>query len=448
MRFETRVSGTASRSYGVGRSRRSTKLATALLAAALLAPPSAHATLGIYEHGSGIKSLGYGGVDYVGGEESTAITANPAMIGPLLNRADAGSDLLTIRARVYVQGNAAGPDGEYHSDARHLFPIPQAGLTFAPSTAWSFGVAAFAAGLGPDYEKSPYARFAPPQFTVEAASAAATLKVLGLALATAYEFLPHEYLGAAFNVIHESVAVQGIAPFEALSENASAVTDTGKHGAIGTGFTIGWVGRLAPWLEGGLSYQSQTWTGRIGGYSGLLPDQGRLNLPAIYGGALQFDLARDWKAAVQYQRYDYSRVHGFGNPSTKLFEGVPLGASDGPGFGWSSQNVYKLGVRFQATQQLALRAGFIYATQILQPSQMLLSPLGPAATRIHFTGGFTYGFLRLSEVSGYAALARTTVEHGVNSIPVAFGGGNIDTSFRNLDFGLTYGVRFGGHRDR
>ena len=418
----------------------------AILAAGLGCPLAAQATLGIYEHGAGIKSLGYGGVDYVGGEESTAVSANPAMLGTMGSRFDVGSDVLTVRGRMYVHDNALGPDAAYDSDARHIFPIPQAGATYAPFKSWTFGVTAFAAGFGPDYEHSPYARFAPPPLAVEAASAGSSFKVMGLSLASAYEVIPHEYLGVAFNEVHESLTIKGIAAFGMLSENPSAVSDTGKHGALGSGFTVGWMGRLTPWLDGGLSYQSQTWIGRIGGYSGLLPDQGRLNLPAIYGGALQFTLTRRLQAAVQFQRYDYSRVHGFGNSNNGLLSGSLLGSSDGPGFGWSSQNTYKLGARFQATRQLAVRAGFIYANEMIPPSQTLFSALSPATTRIHFTGGFTYGFLKASEVSGYLALARTSVVHGVDSIPgkpTPFGGGNLDPSFRNIDFGLTYGLRFG-----
>ncbi len=418
-------------------------LRISVLAVCCLASFEARATLGIYEHGSGIKSLGYGGVSYVGIEETTAISANPAAAILLGDRFDIGSDMLEIKSQTSVDGNAAGPDQSFPCDVRHLFPIPQAGVTLSLPGRWAVGIAALGAGIGPDYSHSPYARFASPAQAQASASAETSLKVIGLSLIAAHELFPGQSVGAGLNLQHESLTLRGADPFAALSEAPAYVTDVGNHGALGMGVTFGWSGRIMPWLSGGLSYRSPTWAHRIGEYSGLLPDHGRLNLPAIYGGGVEFRPAAQWTVALEFQRYDYKGTHAFGNSLDKVFEGYPLGSSNGPGFGWNSQNVSKLGLSYQALPQLSLRAGFIYANQIIARSQTLFAPLAPATSTLHYTAGLSYAINQAAELSGYAALAPGRTVYGHNSIPAAFGGGEVNTEFRGITYGLTYGQRFG-----
>jgi len=409
----------------------------------LFVSSQSQATLGLFEHGSGIKSLGYGGVSYVGVDETTALGANPAFAIGLGRRFDIGADVLTIKSSTTIVGNAAGPDATYASDGRHVFPIPQIGFTVPVAPRWAIGLAAFAAGFGPDYEQSPYARFASPQQAKSAASAMNSLKIVGFSLVTAHEVLPGQSIGLAVNLQHQSLTLRGATPFEALSESPDNVSDVGKHGALGIGFTVGWTGKLTNWLTGGVSYRSKAWTQRIEEYRGLLPDHGRLELPAIFGGGLQFAPTPPWRIATEFQRYQYADSHAFGNSIDLLFQGHPLGSTDGPGFGWSNQNVYKFGTSYQLTPELLLRAGILYGTRIIPRSQTLFAALAPATSKLHYTAGLTYAFSAASELSFYGALATKTTADGQNSIPASFGGGEISTRFRGISVGVSYGRHFG-----
>ncbi|GAC1619714.1 MAG: outer membrane protein transport protein [Nevskia sp.] len=409
-----------------------------------LVPLQAQATLGLFEHGTGIASLGFGGISYVGDNDSTAISANPASAIALGSRFDLGSDLLLIKERAQILGNAAGPDASYRSDGKHLFPIPQGGVTLKLSESWSAGVAAFAAGLGPDYTQGPYQRFAQtPQQRASAASAQNSIKIAGLSLVLAHVLRPGQSLGLGVNVQHQTINVKGAAPFANLSEAPDAVSDTGKHGAFGVSATVGWSGTITPWLKGGLSYRTKTWTQRIEGYRGLLPDHGLLELPSIFGGGLAATPAKDWLVAVEFQRFDYARVHAFGNSIDLLFQGRALGSNNGPGFGWKSQNVYKLGLSYQPLPALTLRGGFSYATQIIPRSQTLFNLLAPATPQLHYTLGLSYALDARSEFSFFGALAQTREVRGQNSIPAAFGGGEANVRNRIVSLGLSYGRRFG-----
>lgn len=418
-----------------------------MLAAGLLVSFNARATLGIFEHGTGIKSLAYGGISYIGIDESTVISANPALTMGLGNRFDIGNDLLIVRGGTKISGSPTGPDEHYKSNGKKYFPIPQMGVTLAIAKDWAVGVSAFAAGLGPDYPDSPYARFAAtPEVAAQSATALNTFKVAGISLVVAHELMPGQSIGLSTNLQHQSLSIQGTKPFAAVSSAPEFVGDQGQHGAFGASFTLGWTGVIAPWLNGALSYRSPTWTQKIEQYRGILPDQGKLALPSIFGGALLITPNPDWRVAVEYQHYAYQGSNAFSNTIDLLNEGRLLGSTDGPGFGWSNQNVYKVGIQYQALPSLILRMGASYGTQIIPRSQTLFNGLAPAVVRFNFTGGFTYAINADSEISLFAAASEHGTVRGQNSIPVAFGGGEADVDFQSINAGISYGRRFGKSR--
>ncbi len=417
-----------------------------VLAVGLLVSFNARATLGIYEHGTGIKSLSYGGISYIGIDESTVLSANPAQAIGLGSRFDVGNDLLIVRGGTRISGNPAGPDDYYPSNGKKYFPIPQIGMTLPIAEHWAFGIAAFAAGLGPDYPRSPYARFATPEVAAQSAKALNTFKVAGISLVVAHEWMPGQSIGLSTNLQHQSLSIQGTAPFAPLSEAPEFVGDQGQHGAFGLSFTLGWTGVITPWLSGALSYRTPSWTQRIEQYRGILPDQGRLALPSIFGGALLITPNPDWRIAVEYQHFAYQGSNAFSNTVGLLDQGKLLGSTDGPGFGWSNQNVYKLGIQYQVLPSMILRTGVSYATQAVPRSQTLFNALAPAVVRFNFTGGFTYAINADSEISLFAAASEHGTVRGQNSIPLAFGGGEADVDFQSINAGISYGRRFGKSR--
>lgn len=208
------------------------------------------------------------------------------------------------------------------------------------------------------------------------------------------------------------------------------------------GYTLGWHARFSPQFTAGAAYRSKTWTGRHKEYEGLLPESGRLELPAYYGLALAYMPHAAWTLGLEYQRYEHASEKAFGNPISRLFEGNPLGSKNGPGFGHNDQNVYKFGAAWQATPTLKLRAGYIRASQIIQPSETLLDILGPVTATTHVTGGFTYD-RRGWELSGYGFHSADQEVQGQNSIPeVPLGGGEVNISFEGYGFGFSVGRKF------
>jgi long-chain fatty acid transport protein len=396
----------------------------------------------VFEHGSGIKSLGEGGISYVAPGETTAIAANPASAFALGNRYDIGWDELSPDARASIKGNSLGPDQTYDSDAHHFYHIPQGGLTFRLGERWSAGATVYAGGLGPDYSNSPFARFASPANASQSRSASLTLKISGLSLVLAHELLPGQSVGVAINVQHEALNVKGLSTFAAFSESPDHVSDIGKHGAWGGSLTIGWNGAITPWLSGGASYRSKSWSQRIDAYRGLLPDHGLLELPAIYGAALALKPTADLAVEVEFQRADYGARHAFGNSIDALNQGRLLGSADGPGFGWVNQNAYKIGLAWQATPSMRLRAGYVYNTADFTPSQTFFNAMAPASLRNHYTVGATWAY-KGYELSGYAGVNGRGKIAGQQSIPPTLGGGEMNISNQLYLIGISLGRQFG-----
>jgi long-chain fatty acid transport protein len=318
--------------------------------------------------------------------------------------------------------------------ARH-FPIPQVGYSRRLSSQVTLGVSAFSAGLGMDFSRSPYERFGAEP------SGSLSLTQSGVALAGAYEPVPGQVMGFSVNPAYQVFEVTGLQAFATASEAPTRFSDNSSGGAFGVSFTWAWHGALTPWLDAALSYRTRTFTERVKRYSGLIPDQGRLQTPAVWGGGFSFKPHADWTIAIEGQRVEYGSEIGYGNGIAKLEAGAQFGSDDGPSFGWSDQNIYKLGIAWQATEKLRVMAGGSHATQLIPEEEMFLGMLAPGVLRMHYTTGARYQFERW-QVAGYVAYSPTQFQRGTDSIPAAFGGGDAAASIKMHMFGISFGRSF------
>lgn len=409
--------------------------------AALLAlsfPFSALATLSIFEHGNGIRSMGMGGTVYATGEETTTLAANPALALSLGRRYDVGADLFMPEARASYTGNQAGSSEEfYKTSGRTYYWIPQGGVNLPLSDRLALGFTLISAGLGPDYDRSPYQRFGAER------RASMFLMSSSLVSALAYEIAPGHAVGISLNLGYQTLAVKGLQFGQGISVNPDRVTNQGTDGAMTAGFGLGWKGDLTPWLSAAASYRSRNWTEKHKDYAGLLPEGGRLDVPAVWGVGVALKPIRNWTFAFDFQRFEHEAEKAFGNRLSQLEQGHLLGSADGPGFGLKDQDAYKFGVAWQRTPRLTLRAGYITASQAVRSSETLFAFLGPVVMTEHYTAGFTYD-LDGWEWSGFYAHVPRQQIRGRNSLPAALGGGEADLTNEVETIGLSLGRRFGG----
>lgn len=411
--------------------------ASVLLIAMLLLPMDASAGgYGAYTHGYGIKSLGFAGLGFVLAEDTYTLASNPAGAVAMGERFDVGLDYENPHPSASVRGNLLGSDEEYASRAR-LFFVPQIGASMAVSERASIGATAFFAGFGTDYKRSPFERFGgDSRITLGIAQA-------GVSAALGYLVAPRHALGLSLNLSYQVIELKGGDVFALISQDREHFSNQGKEGSFGAGFTLGWLGAITPELTGALSYRSKTWSQRFDDYAGLLPDRGRFDFPAIYGGGLSWEFVPGWMAAFEFQRVLYAAELATGNEFRDFIFGPRLGSKDGPGFGWNNQNIYKYGLAGQVSPRLILRGGYSHGTPNIPASQTLFGSLGPSFGQQQYTLGST---LRLSarwEVSAYAAYTPKHRLRGEGSIPLLLGGGEIDLESTEYSAGFSLGRTFG-----
>lgn len=412
---------------------------SALLIGLLSSASPALATLGVFEHGNGINSMGMGGVTYSYATETTTLGANPAHALSLGNRWDFGADVFWANAEGRYEGNALGPDELYKSDGRSWYMIPQGGYSRRLNEDWALGFTILNAGLGPDYAGNPYERFggAPNRATLYLASSS-------IVTALAYRLSDALHVGASLNVGYQELSIQGLQFLdnEASSEAPGHVTNQGKDGVFTYAAGLGFTWRITPWLTAGGAYKTKNYNEEHDEYRGLVARGGKLELPSIFGGGFTLKPFSTLAVVLEAQRLTYGSEPAFGNGLDKLLQGQRLGSDSGPGFGFRDMNAYKLGLEYDASSKLTLRGGFLWGTGLLTKDNTLFAFLGPLTHRETYTLGATYLWRDTWEFSGMAYATPLRSVGGRGSIPEAFGGGEVNIADEVYGFGLSVGKRF------
>lgn len=76
--------------------------------------------------------------------------------------------------------------------------------------------------------------------------------------------------------------------------------------------------------------------------------------------------------------------------ANSLTEGGAPGASDGPGFGWRDQHVFRFGVNYQYSDRLQLRTGLSLANHQVPDREATLIAIAPCNQPKSAPLGFTY----------------------------------------------------------
>jgi long-chain fatty acid transport protein len=149
-----------------------------------------------------------------------------------------------------------------------------------------------------------------------------------------------------------------------------------------------------------------------------------------------------WTIAADYVRIAYSKVPAVGNSSSAQ---APLGADNGPGFGWQDVDVLKLGLSYRWSNALTLRAGWNHGSNPVQASDVTFNILAPGVVQDHLTLGFTVSMGKDSEMTGAFMVAprkTTTGSSLFNAVLGAGAAGNESVSMRQTSLGLAWATRF------
>ncbi|AJC22880.1 OmpP1/FadL family transporter [Pandoraea pulmonicola] len=351
-----------------------------LAAAAILGPmamSASHAATGIFMHGYGIQEQGMGGASVAAPQTALAAATNPAGMGVVGNRLDGAFGILQTNSGAEL----AGVD---YQGRRGLIPFPEFGLSRRLTENLAVGVSVWGSGGGANYGGVYGNNLFPGNSTT-----ADQLVFVNVAPTLAYQILPGQWLGASLVTGISTLYLDGI-------EAQTGQGNRGRDWAVGAGLRFGWYGELVPGLTGGAFYATEVHYSPFTKYSAILADGGRVDQPASFGVGLAYRVNPKVLVAFDFLRYLYADVPVFGNafPGNGI-----LGSKDGPGFGWRNQNVIRIGVSYDLSSKITLRAGFAEASSQIVSNNTAFSFAAPLTTRHNLTLGATYRPTTSDEIS-------------------------------------------------
>lgn len=407
-----------------------------LLSALSMALP-VQATNGYFAHGYGVKSQGMAGVGYALPQDGLASAFNPAGIAELGDRLDLGATGFFPRRSADIVGNAFGPDAHFEGDGRKTFVIPEFAWVHRLSPRWSAGLAVYGnGGLNTQFKDNPFARFG------GSGEAGVNLEQLFITPSLAYRIGENHRVGAALNIAYQRFYARGLGLFAGFSQAPDNVSNKGTDASAGVGLRLGWSSTLAPGLTLGASWASKI-DGRFDKYRGLFADNGGFDIPENYGAGIAYTPTDNWTLAVDVQRIRYSQTGSVGNSLAPLLQGVPLGADNGPGFGWRSATTWKFGVSHVLSERLQVRAGYSHVDQPIPANETFFNILAPGTVEDHLSAGFTFTLRDGDELSAFVTHGVGKTVNGRHSIPPGFppggfGGGEANIRLRENIIGIAY----------
>jgi long-chain fatty acid transport protein len=421
------------------------------VAAAIVALP-ALATNGYFPHGYGLKAKGMGGASTAMAQDSLGGATNPASMVWSGSRMDLGADLFMPRREAERSG-AGFPtlNGKVDSDKK-AFLIPEFGYNRMVNNNLSLGVSVYGnGGMNTSY---PQGAFNCGGGAANMLCGSGTLGIgvdlmqLIVAPTVAYKFAPQHSVGASLLLGYQRFKASGLQAFDnapgfpPFTQSPGSVTNNGADSSTGVGVRLGYFGRISDTVSVGAAYAPKMNMGKFDKYKGLFAGGGDFDIPANYSAGIAVTPKPGWTVALDYQRIKYSDVPSVGNPSMPV---APLGAANGPGFGWRDIDIFKLGVAWEMNSRLTLRAGYNRGGNPIRPSDVTFNILAPGVMKSHYTAGFTYALSKDSELTGALMVAprqRVTGPSLFNAVLGPGAGGNETISMRQTSFGLGWSRRF------
>lgn len=389
---------------------------TAVAFGLAVAATGAQATNGYFAHGYGIKAKGMGGASVAMTHDAFAGANNPAAAAFAGNRWDLGAEIFSPK-RSATRPNAGQMTANAESD-KNYFLVPEFAYNMAYSDKIGLNFTVYGnGGMNTEY---PAAQAAPLGFG--SGKVGVDLMQLIVAPTVAYKMTDRAAVGVSPLLVYQKFKAYGIQNFAGFSSDPANLTDRGSDSSTGFGVRLGYLNRVTDAVSFGASYSPKVDMGRFKKYAGLFAEGGDFDIPANYAVGLSFQATPSVQVALDYQRIEYSGVASVSNPQDNLGRWNPmtqqgdpavrLGASNGAGFGWQDINVIKIGVQWEMSPTLTLRAGYNRGDNPIRGSDVTFNILAPGVMEQHFTLGGTVKLSKTDEVSGFFMHAKKNSVQG------------------------------------
>ncbi len=416
-------------------------IATAIVSSLIL-PATAFATNGLLSEGNGAKARGTGGAGAAMANENASIVTNPAAVVGVGDRMDVAIGLFSPSPRKYELTNNTPFGGSQTSD-QDLFVIPSFGMAFPidSQSAWSIGLNA-AGGMNTEYSTNFGINSGAPN-TANGTKTGINLAQLFLSGTYGRKVGSNTTVGISILAAYQTFEATGLEAFAQSSESSGNLSNNGVDTSTGFGVKIGIQGDITPELKYGISYQPKIEMSKFDKYKGLFANQGQLDIQSTFTAGIAYNLNPKTTLVFDYLYIDYEGVDAIGNSIGELAKGKPFGSTGGPGFGWKSINVFKLGVAYQSSADWTYRAGWNHGDNPVTSAEVSVAFLAPGVITDHLTLGFTN---RIDANSEYTVDFVHSFKNSVSGefgpgIP-GFGGGTIEVEMEQNFLEIAYSKMF------
>ncbi len=421
-----------------------------IAALCLAAAGTADATDGYFSHGYGMRSKGMGGVGVALPLDAMAGANNPAGMAWIGNRVDVGIDWFQPRRNASRFGAAPGLNGSARSDSND-FAVPEVGYNRMLRDDLALGITAYGAGgMNTDYPGGQLNCGAGPNTAnLMCGSGRLGVNLMQLTIAPTLAWKPaaEHSIGVSPLFAFQRLRLMGVQAFDnapgfpPFTSSPGNVTNNGYDSSRGIGARVGYLGRFDR-VSVGAVYSSRIHMSEFSKYRGLLAEQGDFDIPARYAIGVAFDATPSVTVAMDLERIHYQNIASVGNPSASP---APLGASNGPGFGWKDVDAVHLGAQWKYSRTLTLRAGYNHATNPVTANDVTFNILAPAVVQDHVTLGLSYALSDDTEITGAYMHAFGNTVSGPSLFNAILGpgaGGTESISMHQNSLGIAISKRF------
>lgn len=391
-----------------------TLLASSILLALGVSP--AFATNGMAPTGLGQTHKAMGGAAAGYAANTMSMATNPASAAFIADGFDVGMEVFKPNRSVTFKATAFGAPADVEADGNgdEMFLIPEAGYKRTINDRVAVGVTAYGnGGMNTAYDSG--VPFGAGSFGgLPGTRTGIDLKQLFIAPTASYKVNDNVAIGASANLAYQRFEAHGLGAFSGYTTDPTNLTDNGGDSSTGVGVTVGIQGKLSDKLTAGAAYRSKVDMGKFDKYKGLFPNQGEFDVPASTTIGVAYQATPKTLIAADVAQIEYSGVDAMGNPPSTP---AAFGASNGPGFGWEDQTIYKLGVKHQVNNSLAVMAGYNYGESPISEKYTTVNVLAPGITEQHVSLGFEKQLTPKSKIIGSYVHAFKKTVTGTATVP-------------------------------
>lgn len=337
----------------------------------------AFATTGYFANGTSTASKATAGAAVALETGVMGLAANPALGTGQIDQAEACVALFAPSRSVTITGM-----GTFESE-NERFLVPCGGANFGLGNGAALGFLVYGnGGMNTEYADNFFGGGMVP------GPLGVNLEQLFIQVNYAADLGEGLSFGIAPVIAAQRFAATGLAGFAGFSSDDTALTNRGDDWSYGAGAVLGLAHDNGAGTTIGASYRTRMRMDPFDKYAGLFAEQGDFDIPATLKLGVAHRMASNQAVTVtaEWERIFYADIAAIGSPFPTS---GPLGADDGPGFGWKDMSVLRLGGAYEVDATWTLRGGVSYNTAFTDSSQATLNALAPATPQWHASVGAT-----------------------------------------------------------